>query len=1337
MMRALLLSLNSGRKAALLTALCCFCIPANAQEASSETTPATKQVAEAKSEPASEAKEEKQESAKTEASKKTEAVAVATATSSDSSEGTASAAATVEKPVSEKTESDDQSNDGSETESRLEAIENRLEKLTEVLSTMAEQKGEESSEASKGAEEKAPAEQGRRRPSPGGRKAPEPVQFSMKPEWLKSMNWRSLGPANMSGRVTDIEVNASDTSTWWIATGGGGLLKTVNHGTTIEHQFDHEDTVSIGAIASDPSDAKTLWVGTGEINPRNSVSYGNGVYKSTDGGKTFEHMGLEETYQIARILIHPENSDVVYVGAAGRLYGTNEARGVYKTSDGGKTWDKVLYLDERTGVIDMIMNPEDPETLIVGMWDRLRDEFDSWPGSVPKPDGIDGYDPIRKWGPKAGLYKTTDGGENWSKLSKGLPSGMTGRIGLDWQQNSPNTIYAIIDCEDIGKGPKPFSCYLGLVGNDESEAATITQVMPGSPADKAGIQVGDQLQAADEQQLYKFDELLAVLREKEPGERIQLSLKRGKEELEFAPKLAVRPGSRGTAAQPYYGIVGEDQGGRVALTQVTAKGPADKAGLQVGDVVLSFNETEPKDYADWIKATADLAIGDKVALKIERDGKEESVVVELGKKPGTGPTSSAYMGIRGQNQASGGAILSSVTEGGPADKAGIKANDVVVKVGDKSIKTYEDLIEEIRARKAEEEMPVEVRRGDKTVKATVVLGDRNAGTSDRPYTFSYFGQLPNAQDQQGANGHEYGGVYKSTDAGESWMRVNSINIRPMYFSVIKVDPNDDQRVYLLGVSQYQSDNGGQTFTSDFGRGVHSDSHDLWIDPADGRHMVIGSDGGYYVTHDRGQNWDHINTAALGQFYHVTIAPTKPYSVYGGLQDNGSWGGPAVGLSGSVINQDWISVGGGDGFVCRVDPEDPDVVYSESQNGSIRRRNLRTGAGASIRPRPQRGQEFRFNWNTPFILSHHNSKVFYSAGNYVFRSYDRGDNLKTISPEITRTKRGSGTALSESKLDPDVVYAGTDDGALWVTKDGGANWKDISANLGVDPMWVSTIEASKFDRATVYVCLDGHRSDNDDPHIFVSKDFGDTFTSLSKDLPRGSTRCLREDIVNRNVLYLGTEYAFWVSVDAGLSWTQFNQELPSVAIHEVAQREGVDEIVLATHGRSLWACDVTALRGMSLKDVQEKVVLMDPADVIRWRRDPRRGRTNRRFASENPSSSASIWYSVPKDVESATVKVLDITGGTLAELRGGTSSGLHSVRWNLTQSAGRGRVRSVPTGRYRISLLIDEKEAGSKILEVKADPTLAPDAISESEFEAVEELLEIGEEDEADALGDLD
>ena len=1230
------------------------------------------------------------------------------------------------------------SREGEDSDKRIDFVESRMNHLTGALA-QASAKGVPT-EAPFGFSE--PIFTAIQQPSAvvadrGGNSAAasnDSPEAKLEDAWLESLPFRSIGPANMAGRISDVEVHASDPSLWWIATAGGGILKTTNRGTSVEHQFDDQTTVSIGAIASDPQDKNILWVGTGEINPRNSVSYGDGVYKSTDGGRTFAHMGLEETYQISSILVHPENTDVVYVGAQGRLYGENEARGVYKTTDGGKSWEKVFYLDERTGVIEMIMHPSDPDTLIVGMWDRQRDEFDSWPGSVPRPDGIDGYDPVRKWGPKAGLYKTADGGKTWKKLTKGLPTGMTGRIGLDWQAKSPNVIFAIIDCEDIGKGPKPYSAYLGLVGEDLDGVPVVTQVMPDSPAAKLGLKVGDVLVFVDEEIVFQFDDLLANLRKKVPGERIQLTVKRGQDSLNFDPELGLRPGTQGSVAEPFYGIVGKDEDDKIVLTTVTQGGPADQAGLKVGDAIVSADGNTLKDYKSWIDGTKKLAVGDSVELGIERGDEQMVIRVTLGRRPGTGPASTAVMGIQGADEPEGGAKLTQITEGGPSEKAGLKPNDVVVKVDGKEIKNYEDLVTEIRSRQAEDEMNVEVKRGEKLVKVSIVLGDRNPAQGDRPYTYSYFGQRPNIQDQQGAKGYLYGGVYKSLDAGETWQRVNSLNVRPMYFSEIRVDPSDAERVYVLGVSQFQSRDGGVTFTSDFGRGVHSDCHDLWINPEDGRHMVIGSDGGFYVTYDRGRRWDHINTAAIGQFYHATIAPTKPYRVYGGLQDNGSWGGPAIGLSGGPLNEDWVSVGGGDGFVCRVDADDPELVYGESQNGNIFRRNLRTGARASIRPPQVEGKEYRFNWNTPFILSNHNSKIFYSAGNFVFRSFDRGNDLKIISPELTKTKRGSATALSESPIDPNVLYAGTDDGGLWVTRDGGENWTDISDNLGIDPRWVATIEASRFELGRVYVCLDGHRSDDDRAHVFVSEDFGATFTNLGSELPRGSSRCLREDIANPNLLFLGTEFAFWVSIDRGKNWSQFNQTLPTVAVHEIAMHPDVDEIVLATHGRSLWACDVSVLRGLAPDKLNSEIALLKPADKIRWRQTPRRGGTSRRYVGANPGNSVGLWYTLPEDVEKATLRIDNTAGDRIAELNGSTSAGLQVVQWNMTVARRqRGRSPVVPNGDYRVTLLIDGKEVAKQVLSIKQDPTLPPDAISEEEYAANQRAFEAEGNEDGDGM----
>ncbi|HBE68984.1 MAG TPA: hypothetical protein DDW52_12620 [Planctomycetaceae bacterium] len=1140
----------------------------------------------------------------------------------------------------------------------------------------------------------------------------------------------------MSGRVTDLAVHPQDPSLWYIATASGGLLRTENQGVSVTHQFDDQSTVSIGAIALDPSNKDIIWVGTGEANPRNSVSYGNGVYKSTDGGKTWAHLGLEKTYQTGRILIDPESPDTVYVGALGRLYGPNRERGVYRTTNGGEDWEQVLYVDDNTGVIDMVMHPEDPKVIIAALYDRERDGFDGWPGSEPKPDGIDGYDPIRKWGPGAGLYKTTDGGDNWTKLSNGLPPGNIGRVGLDWQTGGNHTLVAIIDCEDIGKGPQPFRVFLGIVGTDTENGPVVGQIYPGSPAEKAGIEVGDKLISADGKELENTEELLAILRKKKLGQGIELKTSRGEEDSSAKIKLAARPGSRQSVPTVWLGVTGEDKDSKIVINSITKSSPAEKAGLKAGDVVSVFDGSQPKDYSGLVAEVQKRFDGEEVKLTVVRDGEEVQLDVKLANRPGrSAPTSSAYMGIQGENASSGGALMTVVTPKGPSDQGGLKAGDIINKVGDKEIKNYDALIAEIRAREPGDKMALKVKRGDKTVDLKIELGDRNAtGGGDRPYTYSYYGQLPNAQDMQGAEGYKYGGIYKSNDAGESWQRVNSLNTRPMYFSVIRVDPEDDQRLYVLGVSQFQSSNGGITFTANFGNGVHADAHDLWIDPTDTRHMIIGGDGGYYVSYDRGRAWDHINTAAIGQFYHVAIRPTEPYWVVGGLQDNGSWAGPAISKTGGALIQDWISIGGGDGFVCRVDPNDPDQFYYESQNGNVARRHLATGERASIRPRREKGFEYRFNWKTPFILSHHNSKILYSAGNYVFRSLDRGSDLQRISPELTLTKRGSATALAESALDENVLYVGTDDGALWATTDGGDKWENITENLPAPgPRWVSTIEASRHVAGRVYVCLDAHRSDDDAPYIFVSNDYGQTFEALHQGLPSGSSRCLREDIVNPNLLYLGTEFAFFVSADAGRTWSQFNQDLPTVAIHDVAIHPTNGEIVLATHGRSLWAADVSGLRSIDLKKFGEEPQLFKPETVIRWRSEPRRGRTNRRFVGDNPSTGASFWYSLPKKAKKVAIEIKDVEGTKLIEIAGKSEAGLHRVGWNLRRTPPRGqRFAVTANGTYRADLIVDGKKAATTTVEVVRDPNLPSESISEVEYEQFERADQLKRERKAAA-----
>ncbi|MEM7785006.1 MAG: PDZ domain-containing protein [Planctomycetota bacterium] len=662
------------------------------------------------------------------------------------------------------------------------------------------------------------------------------------------INFRSIGPANMGGRITAIAVYEKDPCIWWAATASGGLLKTTNNGITFEHQFDDQPTVSIGDVQVAQSNKDIVWVGTGESNPRNSVSWGDGVYKSTDGGKTWKNMGLKKSFQTGALAIHPENPDVVWVGSLGRLWGPNKERGLYKTTDGGKNWKKVLYINDKTGIIDVQLNPKNPDEMLVATYERKR-------------DGFDGNDPVQRFGSGSGIYKSTDGGESFLRVTEGLPSCKMGRIGLDYFESDPNFVFAIIESEKIA--------------------------------------------------------------------------------------------------------------------------------------------TEPENYS--------------------------------------------YLGIRGEN-ADVGAKLTTITKDGPADKAGLKSNDIIVSVDGNIVASYTDFLIEIHKHQAGEKVEMVVSRNREIIDLEIELGKKPASNSRsrrNDFTGTLGGQSANRQDTQGPDGHEYGGVYRSSDGGSSWERINTLNPRPMYYSNIQVDPLDKNNIYVCGTSLYKSKDGGETFTGDGGTdGIHVDHHALWIDKRDPRHMILGNDGGIYITFDRMTHWDHYNHVAIGQFYHVGIDSNLDYRVYGGLQDNGSWGGPTRSANGSgIVNTDWYRVGSGDGFVTLADPEDPNQIYFESQNGGMGRIHLETGARGFIRPR-ERGKRFRFNWKTPFVLSPHNPKIHYSAGNYVFRSYYKGDKLKRISEEITNTDRGAGSAISESPVEPGVLYVGTTDGAVWMTKNGGADWSPL-------------------------------------------------------------------------------------------------------------------------------------------------------------------------------------------------------------------------------------------------------------------------------------------------------
>jgi photosystem II stability/assembly factor-like uncharacterized protein len=1099
--------------------------------------------------------------------------------------------------------------------------------------------------------------------SPMPRVVAEP-EVGLPAAWANKFQWRSIGPATMGGRITSIAVFEADPTTYWVASASGGLLKTTNNGMSFEHQFDRESTVSIGAVAVAPSNRDVVWVGTGEANPRNSVSYGDGVYKSTDGGKTWKNMGLKASYQVGDIVIHPTNPDIVYVGALGRLYGPGGERGLFKTEDGGKSWKNILpQAGDKAGVIDLAINPNNPEVLLVATWERQRDEFDSFLGEARRkvPGGSDAYAPETVHAPGSAIYKTTDGGKTFTRLTKGLPTARLGRIGFDWSRKTPNLVFAIVDTEKAGLGRK--LGYAGFTSETEKDAVKVTALTPNTPAVKAGLKVGDLITAVGGKAVKTYEAMLAELARFTPGDKTKFSVTRGKDKLELEVTFGVRAEDR-----PLLGVSpGGEAAGGVRLESVAEVGPATAAGLKAGDILLSIDDHATKATADIGEALDKKSGGDKVKVTYLR-GKEKNTA----------------------------------------------------------------------------ELTLEAR--------------------GRPYGHPLLGgQSANVQNQQGDIGPETGGVFKSTDGGETWARINSINPRPFYFSVVRVDPTDDNVLYVLGVDLNRSTDGGKTFSaSGINSGIHSDQHALWINPKDGRHLILGTDGGFYVSFDKAAKWDHMTHAgAIGQFYHVAVDNRTPYHVYGGLQDNGSWGGPSRSERWpGPLNSDWVTVTWGDGFVCRVDANDPDIVYTESQDGNIVRSDMRTGRSTSIRPQPAPGlQPYRFNWNTPFILSTHNASILYSAGNYVFRSVQRGNTLQAVSPEITRTKRGTGTALSESPRNADVVWAGTDDGAVWLTRDGCKTWTNLTEKflagpspLLPGPRWVASIEASRYADGRCYIVFDAHRSNEEQPYVFMTEDFGQTWKSLRANLPVGPTRVLREDIANPNLLYLGTEFACYASIDRGNVWTKINGDkgLPTVAVHEFAQPTTANDLVVATHGRSIWVLDVTALRQMTPEVVKGQTSLLSPSPVVQWKRGntPPFYESTRAFYGQNPARGANIDYVIGKKAEKATIKVLDVAGHTVREFPAATDPGYYRLNWDLARNAVSGAGRKGPNPKkgnnespaqptpnlnplvrpnapgqpaeFRIVLTVDGTEL-VQTLTIEPDPSLPRGGLSEGDGEEREEM----------------
>jgi photosystem II stability/assembly factor-like uncharacterized protein len=546
-----------------------------------------------------------------------------------------------------------------------------------------------------------------------------------------------------------------------------------------------------------------------------------------------------------------------------------------------------------------------------------------------------------------------------------------------------------------------------------------------------------------------------------------------------------------------------------------------------------------------------------------------------------------------------------------------------------------------------------------------------------------------------------GGIYRSDDEGTNWRRVSELQSIPWFFGQIRIDPQDPERIYHLGVSLSVSDDGGATFRRIAGN-THADHHAMWIDPADPEHLIIGNDGGVFASHDRGETWDFALNLPLATFYAIGVDNRDPYWIYGGLQDNGTFAGPSSTRTNTgVTNADWVRVGGGDGFYAAIDPEDHNIVFAESQNGVLFRFDFATQERKGIRPPAEEGIQDRYNWSAPLLISPHDRKTLYFASNYLFRSRDRGDSWERLGPDLSRNlnrdslpimgltgpgghRRNEGvadfgnvTTIDESPLREGLLYVGTDDGLLQVSRDGGATWTRVDRFRGVPDMtYVSRVIASAHDEATMYITFDGHRSNDFTPYVLRSTDHGRTFTSIASNLPAdAAVYVIREHHRNPDLLVVGTEYGVFVSLDRGVRWTQLRNGIAPAPVHDVIIHPRANDLIVGTHGRGIYVMDdIAALERLAAASRGPAYLFAPPAATIQNVHGGARIPGNRNYTTENPRTRAATNHSAAMFTYFAgpalagdtigSIAVLDAAGELVREVPAPLRPGVHRVEWDL-------------------------------------------------------------------------
>ncbi|WP_341216901.1 glycosyl hydrolase [uncultured Wocania sp.] len=857
---------------------------------------------------------------------------------------------------------------------------------------------------------------------------------------VKNVSFDNIGPTIMSGRVVDLDVNPNNPTEFYVGYASGGVWHTINNGSTFEPILDTSNTQNVGDIAVDWK-TRTIWVGTGENNSSRSSYAGIGILKSSDNGKTWVNVGLPDSHHIGRILINPNNPDEVVIGVTGHLYSPNKERGIYKTTDGGKTWKQNLFVDDVSGIIDVQYAPNNYNVMFASSWTKDRKAW-NFNGS----------------GNNSAIYKSTDAGNTWTKIStpkSGFPTGDgVGRIGL--AVFNENIIYALHDSQ-----------FRRTSGNKEE----------------------------------------------------------------------------------------------------------DKKGLTKEDfktmTIESFLNLEDKKLNGFLKT----------------NGFQEKY----------------------------------------------RAENVKQMVRSGNVK------------------PIDLAK---------YLENANTMLFDTPVI--------------GAE------VYKSIDGGKTWQKTHENYIDDLYYSYgyyfgeIRVDLQNKDGIYIMGVPILKSKDGGKTFASISKENVHADHQALWVNPEKSGHLINGNDGGLNMSYDDGESWEKLNVTSVGQFYAINVDNETPYNVYGGLQDNGVW----VGAHNAGVNKrwqqsgqnPWESIMGGDGMHIQIDSRNSNIVYTGYQFGNYFRINRETKAQKYIQPKHELGENpYRFNWQTPILLSPHNQDILYLGGNKLMRSMNQGDDWTAISNDLTNGGKagnvayGTLTTISESPFQFGLIYTGSDDGLIHVTKNAGGSWENISNELPKD-LWVTRVIASQHKKERVYVTLNGYRWDNFSVYVYMSDDYGNTWKNISSNIPLSPVNVIKEDPKNENILYVGTDNGAYVSFNKGEKWDVFSKGLPSVAIHDLVIQPKANDLLLGTHGRSIYKTNIKHLQKMSASKMNQSIVLFDVEDVkhsLRW------------------GSSFSAWSKVfepsidinfyANKTGEQTIKILSENNSELNVIKVNAEKGFNTIEYDLTIS----------------------------------------------------------------------